>query len=52
MRPDDQPAKMTAGEQIRDVIHVEDAASAIWAIARSSRTGPVNVASGVRVRVG
>jgi nucleoside-diphosphate-sugar epimerase len=46
-----EPAKMTAGEQIRDVIHVEDAASAIWAIARSAHTGPVNVASGVRVRV-
>jgi nucleoside-diphosphate-sugar epimerase len=46
-----QPAKMTLGEQVRDVIHVEDAASAIWAIARSTHTGPVNVASGVGVRV-
>src|SRR5439155_9791071 len=41
------PAKMTVGEQVRDVVHVEDAASAIWAIARSGYTGPVNVASGL-----
>lgn len=47
----DQPAKMTLGEQVRDVMHVEDAASAIWAIARSTHTGPVNVASGVPVKV-
>lgn len=44
-------AKLTPGEQTRDVLHVEDAASAIWTIARSAQTGPVNVASGVRVRV-
>lgn len=46
-----EPAKMTLGEQVRDVVHVEDAASAIWAIARSTHVGPVNVASGVPVRV-
>ena len=46
-----QPAKMTPGEQVRDIVHVEDAASAIWAIARSTHTGPVNVASGVGVKV-
>jgi nucleoside-diphosphate-sugar epimerase len=46
-----EPAKMTLGEQVRDVVHVEDAASAIWAIARSDHIGPVNVASGVPVRV-
>lgn len=46
-----EPAKMTLGEQVRDVVHVEDAAAAIWAIARSGHVGPVNVASGVPVRV-
>jgi len=46
-----QPAPMTPGEQVRDVMHVEDAASAIWAVAQSAHTGPVNVASGVPVRV-
>jgi nucleoside-diphosphate-sugar epimerase len=46
-----EPARTTPGEQIRDVIHVEDAASAIWAIARSSHTREVNVASGIPVRV-
>ena len=44
-------AKVTPGEQVRDFTHVEDAVSAIWAIARSSCTGPVNVASGVPVTV-
>ena len=46
-----EPARMTLGEQMRDVLHVEDAASAIWTIAQSTQTGPVNVASGDRVRV-
>jgi len=46
-----EPARTTPGEQIRDIVHVEDAASAIWAIARSSYTGAVNVASGVPVKV-
>lgn len=46
-----EEARMTPGEQVRDVIHVEDAASALWAIARSTHEGPVNVASGVPVRV-
>ena len=36
---------------MRDVVHVEDAAWAIWAVARSAHVGPVNVASGVPVRV-
>jgi nucleoside-diphosphate-sugar epimerase len=44
-------AKTTPGEQVRDVVHVADAASAIWALARSTYTGPVNVASGVPVKV-
>ena len=46
-----EAARTTPGEQIRDIMHVEDAASAIWAIARSRHTGEVNVASGVPVKV-
>ena len=46
-----EAARTTPGEQIRDILHVEDAASAIWAIARSRHTGEVNVASGVPVKV-
>ena len=41
-----QEARITKGEQIRDYLHVEDVASAIWAVARSGLTGPVNIGSG------
>lgn len=41
-----QPARCTGGEQIRDYLHVDDVASAIWAVANSDMTGAVNVASG------
>lgn len=47
-----RPIATTRGEQIRDYLHVEDVADAIWAIARSTFTGPVNVASGMPVTVG
>jgi nucleoside-diphosphate-sugar epimerase len=46
-----EAARTTPGEQVRDIIHVEDAASAIWAIARSNHTREVNVASGIPVKV-
>jgi nucleoside-diphosphate-sugar epimerase len=46
-----EPARLTLGEQVRDVLHVEDAASALLAVARSQYVGPINVASGVPVRV-
>jgi UDP-glucuronate decarboxylase len=46
-----EAAKTTPGEQVRDIMHVEDAASAIWAVARHSYRGAVNVASGVPVKV-
>jgi nucleoside-diphosphate-sugar epimerase len=36
----------TAGEQVRDYLHVADVAAALWAIATSSMAGPVNVCSG------
>lgn len=42
---------LTRGEQIRDYSHVEDAASALWAIAKSPVTGPVNVGSSQPVSV-
>ena len=46
-----QVAKVTKGEQVRDFLHVEDVASAIWAVAQSDLTGPVNIASGKRITV-
>jgi nucleoside-diphosphate-sugar epimerase len=46
-----QEARSTGGEQTRDFLHIEDVASAIWAIATSPLTGPVNVGSGRPVAV-
>jgi nucleoside-diphosphate-sugar epimerase len=40
-----EEARLTRGDQVRDFMHVEDVAAAIWAIARSTVTGPVNVGS-------
>jgi nucleoside-diphosphate-sugar epimerase len=42
---------LSAGDQIRDFLHVEDVAAAIWAIARSGLEGPVNIGSSVPVSV-
>jgi nucleoside-diphosphate-sugar epimerase len=44
-------AQCTLGEQIRDYLHVEDVASALWATAKSSLTGAVNVGSGKPITV-
>ena len=46
-----KPCELTGGEQIRDYSHVEDAAGAMWAIAKSSVVGPINVASSQPVSV-
>ncbi|MGD0693675.1 MAG: NAD(P)-dependent oxidoreductase [Terriglobia bacterium] len=46
-----ETAKCTEGEQLRDFLHVEDAAAAVWAIAQSSLAGPVNIGSGQPVRI-
>jgi nucleoside-diphosphate-sugar epimerase len=46
-----EPCELTRGEQIRDYSHVEDAASALWAIAKSSVAGAVNVGSSQPVSV-
>lgn len=47
----DECLATTAGAQIRDYTHVEDVASAIVKVAKSSYEGPVNIASGVAVSV-
>ncbi len=39
-------ADLTSGDKIRDYLHVEDVASALWAVARSDLGGPVNIGSG------
>jgi nucleoside-diphosphate-sugar epimerase len=44
-------AKVSKGFQIRDFLHVEDVAAAIWAVGRGSLSGAVNVGSGKPVTV-
>jgi len=46
-----EPVLLTPGEQVRDFLHVEDVASALFAIARSDLTDAVNLGSGVPVTV-
>jgi nucleoside-diphosphate-sugar epimerase len=46
-----QDARVTAGEQVRDFLHVEDVARAIVTIAKSDARGAVNVGSGVPITV-
>jgi len=46
-----QTAKCTHGEQIRDFLYVEDVASAVWAVAQSDLSGPVNIGSGQPVKI-
>jgi UDP-glucuronate decarboxylase len=48
---DGRAAETTAGEQLRDFLHVDDVAIALATIAESRVSGPVNVASGHPVRV-
>ncbi|GCA91745.1 NAD-dependent epimerase/dehydratase family protein [Microcystis aeruginosa] len=48
----DEVVKTTKGEQIRDFLHIEDVASAIWAVAKGNVSGVVNVGSGQPVTVG
>jgi nucleoside-diphosphate-sugar epimerase len=45
------PARCTLGEQVRDFLHVEDVASALWCTAKSSLIGAVNIGSGKPVTV-
>jgi nucleoside-diphosphate-sugar epimerase len=44
-----EPARTTAGTQVRDFMHVEDVAGAFAALVDSAVTGAVNVASGTGV---
>ncbi len=44
-----EPARCTHGNQIRDLLHVEDVASASVDILQSEVQGPVNIASGLPV---
>lgn len=46
-----QAARVTKGEQVRDFLHVQDVAAAIWSVAQSDLSGPVNVGSGTPVTV-
>jgi len=46
-----QDARCTEGRQIRDFLHVGDVGAAVWAVAKSSLSGPVNVGSGLPVSV-
>ncbi len=46
-----ETADVTAGEQVRDFLHVSDVASAICAIATGHVTGAVNVGCGVPITV-
>lgn len=46
-----QPVKVTKGEQVRDFLYIEDVVAAIWAVSQSNLTGPVNIGSGRPVQV-
>ena len=46
-----EPCELTAGDQVRDYLHVDDVASAMVAIAASELEGPVNVGSANPVTV-
>ncbi len=46
---DEAPARCSHGNQIRDYLHVADAASALVALLDSDVTGPVNIGSGTAV---
>lgn len=47
----DQAARCTSGQQVRDFLHVEDVADAFVSLLSSQTTGPINIASGVKVRL-
>lgn len=43
--------QVTKGEQVRDFLHIQDVVAAIWAVAQSNLSGPVNIGSGQPVTV-
>ena len=46
-----EPANCSAGEQLRDFLHVADLAAAFAALLDSAVQGPVNIASGVPIAI-
>lgn len=46
-----EEARVTAGEQVRDYLHIDDVARAVAIVLSSNFEGVVNVGSGVEVRV-
>lgn len=44
-----EPTRLTPGDQVRDYLHVDDVASALWAVGRSRLEGAVNIGSGLPV---
>jgi nucleoside-diphosphate-sugar epimerase len=46
-----ETARCTHGNQVRDFLHVEDVAGAFVALLDSSVAGPINIASGIPVRL-
>jgi nucleoside-diphosphate-sugar epimerase len=46
-----EPCPLTHGEQVRDFLHVEDVAAALWAAGLSGIDGPVNIGSSRPVTV-
>ena len=46
-----KPVKLTPGEQIRDFLHIEDVAAAVYAVAEAELLGVVNIGSGQPVTV-
>jgi nucleoside-diphosphate-sugar epimerase len=44
-----EPFPATHGEQVRDYLHVEDVAAALWTLAEQRATGIFNISSGVPV---
>jgi len=46
-----EPARCSHGEQVRDFLHVQDAADALVEVLDRGIEGPINVASGERTRV-
>jgi nucleoside-diphosphate-sugar epimerase len=46
-----EPTRLSPGEQLRDYLHVADAAAAVWAAAQNGMSGPVNIGSGRPVAI-
>jgi nucleoside-diphosphate-sugar epimerase len=46
-----ETTRLTPGEQLRDYLHVADAAEAVWAAAQSGLSGPLNIGSGKPVSI-